>query len=118
MSELEEKLNAVLGNPQMMQQIMALAQSMNQPSEQASQPSAPAPVPASAPIDMRLIQKLSGLAQQSRVDPNQQELLHALSHYLSNTRVEKLEKAMRAAKLTELASSLIGSGALQGLLGR
>lgn len=118
MSELEEKLNAVLGNPQMMQQIMALAQSMNQPSEQASQPSAPAPVPASAPIDMGLIQKLSGLAQQSKVDPNQQELLHALSHYVSHHRVEKLEKAMRAAKLTELASSLIGSGTLQGLLGR
>ena len=117
MSELEDKLNAVLGNPQMMQQIMALAQSMNQPSEQASQPSAPAPVPAS-PIDMGLLQKLSGLAQQSKVDPNQQELLHALSHYLSRSRVEKLEKAMRAAKLTELATALIDSGALQGLLGR
>ena len=117
MSELEDKLNAVLGNPQMMQQIMTLAQSINPPSEQPSQSASPAPVPAS-PIDMGLLQKLSGLAQQSKVDPNQQELLHALSHYLSRSRVEKLEKAMRAAKLTELASSLIGSGALQGLLGR
>ena len=113
MSELEEKLNAVLGNPQMMQQIMALAQSMNQPSEQASQPSAPAPVPASAPIDMRLIQKLSGLAQQSKVDPNQQELLHALSHYVSHHRVEKLEKAMRAAKIAQQASCLLGENGMK-----
>ena len=31
MSELDDKLNSILGNPQMMQQIMSLAQSMNKP---------------------------------------------------------------------------------------
>ena len=29
MSELDDKLNSILNNPQMMQQIMSLAQSMN-----------------------------------------------------------------------------------------
>ena len=36
MSELEEKLENILGNPQAMSQIMALAQSLNQGSSAAS----------------------------------------------------------------------------------
>lgn len=59
MSELEEKLEGILGNPQAMAQIMSLAQSLNlgggQPSgeaetQEAGHPqAAPSPAPASAP---------------------------------------------------------------------
>ena len=52
------------------------------------------------------------------MDQEQQALLQALSPYLSHTRVEKLERAMRAAKMAGLASTLLSSGALQNLLGR
>ena len=45
MSELEDKLGAILGNPQMMQQIMAMAQSMggNAHAEQKQEQSPAAP---------------------------------------------------------------------------
>lgn len=129
MDEMEEKLGSILNNPQMMQQIMALAQSLNQ--SNASAP-APAPVPRQEPIpqkqesqanplanlDLSAIQKLSGLARQSGIDQQQQALLKALSPYLSRDKVTKLEKAMRAAKMAKLASAFLNAGGLQILSGR
>lgn len=118
MSELEDKLSAVLSNPQMMQQIMALAKGMEQPSKEA-QPALPTSAPGPAiQLDPGLLQKIASLTARSGVDENQQALLAALAPYLSHDRVEKLEKAMRAARMTELASALLGSGALQSLIGR
>ena len=43
MSELEEKLGRILGNPQMMQQIMSLAQAMNSTTEEPIKPETAAP---------------------------------------------------------------------------
>ena len=111
MSEMEDKLNSVLNNPQMMQQIMAMAQSMNaQPPQKEDTPSRAEGLPE---IDLGLLQKLSGLAGQSSIDKNQQTLLKALGPYLSRERIRKLEKAMRAAKMARMATSLMGSGALK-----
>ena len=38
MEGMEEKLNAILGNPQMMQQIMSMAQAMGQQSQPKEEP--------------------------------------------------------------------------------
>lgn len=122
MSEMEEKLGAILGNPQMMQQIMAMAQAMNQsppPQEEKSapQPSEP-PRPPVPDFDLGMLQKLSGLAKQSGADSHQQALLRALSPYLSRERVDKLERAMQAAKMARLASTFLNAGGLSILTGR
>ena len=45
MSEMEEKLGAILSNPQMMQQIMSMAQAMSPPPEPQGRPEQP-PEPA------------------------------------------------------------------------
>lgn len=121
MSELEEKLGSILSNPQMMQQIMSMAQAMGQSqSEEAqfSDVSAQPETPQIPQIDPGMLQMLTGFAQQNSVDQNQQTLLHALSPYLSHNRVEKLERAMRAAKMASLASTFLNSGGLQSLIGR
>lgn len=123
MSEMEEKLGTILNNPQMMQQIMALAQSMNQSSPAPERQEDPPKqqentLPALPSIDPGMLQRLSGLAGQSGIDKNQQALLRALSPYLSRNRVNKLEKAMRAAKMARIASSFLNSGALQAFTGR
>ena len=110
MNEMEEKLNSVLNNPQMMQQIMTMAQSLGgQPAKEESQPKAD----TMPEIDLGMLQKLSGLAGQSSIDKNQRSLLHALGPYLSRERIGKLEKAMRAAQMARIASSLLNSGALK-----
>jgi hypothetical protein len=93
----------------MMQQIMALAQSMGQDEQKNTN----IPLPDSAPeIDLGMIQRLSGLAQSTGVDKNQQVLLNALCPYLSRDRIGKLEKAMRAAKMAKLATGIMGNRSL------
>lgn len=118
MEGMEAKLGSILNNPQMMQQIMTMAQSLSGPQEQAPPvPLEPAP-PSLPDFDPAMLQKVMGLAGQMGVDPHQKALLGALRPYLSDGRVQKLEKAMRAAKLATLASSAFSSGALSFLTGR
>ena len=111
MSELEEKLGTILSNPQLMQQISAMAQALGQA---PPEPPAPPPVTPQSPTlpDPAMLQKLSGMLQAGRVDQEQQELLHALSPFLSQSRIGKLERAMRAAKMAGFASALLKSGGM------
>ena len=118
-NNLEEKLSAILSDPAAMEKIQALAQSLGQ-SNQEQPPSAPMATPTqNMPLpDMGMLRSLTALAGNQSPDPNQQALLQALTPYVSRGRISKLENAMRAARLARLASGLLGSGALQSLLGR
>lgn len=120
MSEMEEKLNAILSNPEMMQQIMSLAQSFGQKdtSQEAAAPVKAPDSPIPPGLDLSALQKLSGIAGPSGIDPEQKELLHALTPYLSRDRVSKLERAMRAARIARQASAFLNSGGFQLLTGR
>ena len=107
MDDMQSQMNAILGNPEMMQKIMAMAQTFNQ-----SQPEAPPPPQETTgfklpDIDPGMLQKLSGLAGKSNIDNNQRNLLKALGPYLNRSRITKLEKAMRAAKMASLASAFL-----------
>ncbi len=104
MDSMEEKISSILQNPEMMQTIMSMAQSLN-----AGQPAPEKPSQSAMPdIDMGMLQKISGLAGQSRIDHHQQALLKALHPYLSHQRIQKLENAMRAAQMARLAASFLG----------
>lgn len=119
MDQMEEKLGAILNNPQMMQQIMAMAQTMSQnqpqPEQKQLQEQSASPLPE---IDLSMLKNLSGFANQNAISQEQKALLSALGPYLSRDRVQKLEKAMRAEKLARLASSFLGQGGLSFLTGR
>ena len=104
MEGMEEKLGAILGNPQMMQQIMAMAQSMG------TQSPPPEPPPRQEGPDPALIQKMMTAVQSSGVDAHQRALLTALDPYLTRDRISRLERAMRAAKLAGLATAFLGGG--------
>ncbi len=123
MDEMEEKLGAILGNPQMMQQIMSMAQMLgnSQPPKQEEQKPAPPPqnqIALPSPTDAAMLQRLYGLARQSGIDKNQQTLLKALTPYLSRERIVKLEKAMRAAKIASLATTALGQNGIPLFTGR
>lgn len=111
MDEMEEKLGAILGNPQLMQQIMSMAQSMGSPA-QSTPPPPKSPPPTKQEsgfpdMDLSAIQKITGLAQRGSIDKREKALLSALGAYLSKERLNKLEKAMRAAKIAQAASSAL-----------
>lgn len=111
MDDMQQKLESILGNPEMMGKIMSLAQSFNQ-QKQDPTPSTPQQAPPMPNIDPAMLQKIAGFMQHSGIDRNQQTLLKALKPYLSAERLTKLEKAMRAARVANFASSALGSGGL------
>jgi len=104
MSSLEESLSQVLSNPQMMEKIMSLAQSLGQQREEPPMPSPPQQPPAPDPA---MVQSLAGLAGLGTVDKEQQALLRALGPFISRERRGKLERAMRAAKMAAAASQML-----------
>lgn len=113
MEQMEDKIGAILSNPELMGQIMSMAQTLGQSMPQKEAPSSSVP-----DFDPALLSKLGALAGQGQVDGNQQALLAALHPYLSRRKVEKLEKAMRAARIARMASSFLGQGGLSLLTGR
>ncbi|MBE6959162.1 MAG: hypothetical protein E7448_00340 [Ruminococcaceae bacterium] len=124
MDEMEQKLNSILANPEMMSQIMNMAQALGG-KEEPEPVNEPASMPSSTPlqgmlggIDPGTIQKMIGIAQQSGIDRNQQNLLKALRPYLSEHRIIKLEKAMRAAKIAGIATTALGGAGSIFLPGR
>ena len=122
MDDIQSQMNTILQNPDMMQKIMEMANSLKGSSED---PPPPAPLQQSEAtgftlpeIDLSMVQKLSGIVGQTGVDQKQKALLSALRPYLSHERIAKLEKAMRAAKLANLASAFLGSNAISLNIGR
>lgn len=111
MEDMTTQMNAILNNPEMMQKIMSLAQTLNpstgqEPKEEPKQDTAAGAFPD---LDIAAIQKLAGFAGKTNIDNNQKSLLKALIPYLSKERINKLERAMRAAKLASMATVLFGA---------
>ena len=117
MDNLEDQLSSVLSNPQMMSQIMAMAQSLGQSNQgteasqlqtQTSKEHKQQNVPgAMLNLDSDMLQKIFSATQQTSIDKDQQGLLRALSPFLCQNRIAKLEKAMRAAKIAGFAAAAL-----------
>lgn len=116
MDNMEDKIENILNNPEMMQKIMAMAKSLGGSNPETPQGQAPQnPFPD---IDLGMLQKFSGLASQGNIDKQQQNLLQALNPYLSQQRIQKLENAMRAAKMARIALSTFGNSSSKIPTGR
>ena len=115
MDDFDQKLGSLLSNPELMGKIMSFAQtlgstdtSQSPPPKQQTETSQPIPAPEMP--DLSMLSKMAGFASQMGIDSRQKNLLNALSPYLSDQRLRKLEKAMRAAKLAQLASTALSQG--------
>ena len=136
-AEFDDKLNALLSNPDSMAQIMQLAQSLSggtggqQPA--APPPAQPAPVQTAAPvqaagvvspgfsspgpdlfsmlggIDPKIIAKLLPLVQElgSQQNSNARALLYAMRPYLKAERQDKVERALQLARLFHLGRKFL-----------
>lgn len=122
MDSMEDKIGAILANPQLMQQIMSMAQSLGQSAPPPPPPPKQEPEcqnqPSMPDIDPALIGKIMSLAGKTNIDRNQKALLCALEPYLTKQRLEKLEKAMRAARLAGAVSAILPNGTISFLTGR
>ena len=101
MDELEQKLGAVLNNPEMMGKILSMAQSLGGSEKEA---------PPEGMPDPGMLKQLASLARGGSMDPRQQNLLRALEPYISGIRLRKLEKAMQTARTLRMATGLMAAG--------
>ena len=114
MEDMKQAIEGVLNNPDMMQQIMSMAQAFGMtPGDASSQEPENQPQPSPAP-DLSGMTMLSGLLGKANIDSDQQNLLKALTPYMSSQRLSKLKRAMEAAKLAELAETVIGAAGNAG----
>lgn len=124
MSELENKLNTLLADPEAMAQVMNLAQSL-QSQLGGDAGAAPPPTETSAPpsaplgdllggIDPALLTRLLPVVQQlnRRESSEAAALLYALRPFLRAERQEKVERAVQLARLFHLAKVFFTKGGL------
>ncbi|MGM9661974.1 MAG: hypothetical protein ACI3WR_02650 [Oscillospiraceae bacterium] len=132
MSDFEDKLNTLLGDPNSMAQIMQLAQSLSgggagaagtqqgaaaapPPPPQASPPPPPSPSPAGGAsaegFDPQLLGRFMPLLRemQSQENSNAAQLLLALRPYLREEKQEKVGRAIQIAKLIRMGKSFFSS---------
>ena len=115
MAEFDDKLNALLSNPDAMSQIMQLANSLSGDSDTPSAPAAPEPpaprssgsVLSSLSGGTELLGKLLPLVQEMGRDSNARRLLYALRPYLKEERQEKIERALQLARLFHIGRKFL-----------
>lgn len=112
MPDLNELLAQVMSNPQAMEQINALAQSLGlQGSPEPSSPPPPssAPMPDGMPDATQLVGTLFQMSRSMGGDDRQVALIQALKPFVRPERAQKLERAIQIARISRLAGN-----ALQG----
>ena len=107
MAEFEEKLQSILGNPELMGQIMSMAGAMNQ-----QQPPPPPPPQPSAglPFDPGAMAGMMQMLKATQLEPRQRQLIQALRGFVPDDRLVRLEKAMQASLIAKFASAAMNQG--------
>ena len=123
MSELDEKLNALLSDPTSMAQVMQLAQQLSGTFGGASQPASASPPPPPPPqqppqpsfdtsflggLDPKLIGRFLPLIQEyTQSNSNTTQLLYALRPFLKAEKQDKIERAAKLARLIHLGKKFL-----------
>ncbi len=105
MAEFDDKLQSILGNPEIMGQILSMAGSLGQ-----SQPPPPPKSPPGMPFDANAMQSMMGLLRATQLDERQQNLICALRGFVPEDRLERLQKAMQASLIAKFAGHAMGRG--------
>ena len=112
MSDFEEQLNSILSDPAQMEKITSMAKSLMGGGETAQERSEHLPKKESSLLETfdpamlgRLSKVMSGMNRQD----DKQALLEAMKPYLSQPRREKLERAMKLAKMIHMAEIAFGT---------
>ena len=121
MAEFDDKLNSLLSNPEAMDQIMKMAQSLmgGGQTPEGTAPSAPGgPAPQSGPppgdgFDPMLLAKFLPLLQDLRQSNSQTtQLLYALRPFLKEEKQSKVERAVKLAHLICIGKRFLTEGGL------
>ena len=125
MAELDEKLNALLSDPNSMAQIMQMAQQLSvtmgggtdnaPPAQQPPPPPAapPAALPPLGGLDPQVLARFLPLLQEySRSNSQTMQLLYALRPFLKEEKQSKVERAAKLAHLICIGKRFLTEGGL------
>lgn len=111
MSELEDRINAVLGDPEQLEKITRMARSLmgggGEAAKNESQQS-PASMFGELGLDGETMGRISRLLSTKSSPGAGQAMLEAMRPYLSDKRREKVDKALKIARLAKLAGLAMG----------
>lgn len=121
MDDLTEKINSILGDPQMMEQIKGLSGLFASESDNSQKESEEENIkkegnnnsfdPSILPVDtMQIIMKIIPLLSSINTDDNSTRLLHALKPFLADERKSKLDEAIKIMHLMKVLPIIKGSG--------
>ncbi|MGO5115823.1 hypothetical protein ACTQ33_12470 [Candidatus Avoscillospira sp. LCP25S3_F1] len=105
MEDLENKIGEILGDPQAMAGILSLAQSLGLTPPEQTEPSAPppsSPPPQQDPMASSMAQLLS---MAGSLGGKELALLQALRPLLREDRRFKLDRAIQAARISQIAGT-------------
>jgi len=107
-SELEDKINSILNNPQEMNKIMQMAASIMNGSNEKDTSGAGGPDTGNAlaslgGIDPAMLSSIGRLISRAESSFDKHDLLQAMKPYLSEKRREKIDKAIQVAKMAKVA---------------
>ena len=110
MEDLESTISQILGNPESMSQILSLAKSfgISPPEERQETPQQPQAMQP-PPVDSTLPAMAELIRQAGSVDPREVQLLNALKPYCSEDRCRRIDRALRAARLSQIAGAALRS---------
>lgn len=113
MSEFEDRVNSILNDPDQMDKITKIAQSL-MGGEQAEPEERGGDNPFAALLgsggdEMAALGRISrALNSQNQADREKTALLEAMKPYLSEKRRSKMDKALKIARLTRIARAAMG----------
>ena len=110
MDDFEQKLNQVLSDPESMQKIFSIAQSLGagMPATSETKEEVPAADTSLLP-DLSMLSTIGKLMQSQGPTNRQTELFNALRPFLRPERQQSLDRALRMAKLSHLARFAMNS---------
>ena len=111
----EEKLGALLGDPGAMEQIRRLAETLGGGAPGPGEAASAAPPP---PADGRLTELLGRIMGALSAPSEASKLVAALKPLLDPARAERLEKALRAARMVQAARTVLPELTLGAAHGR
>lgn len=120
MAEMDDKLNALLSDPNSMAQVMQLAQQLSDTfGGETHNTSAPPPPPPPPPkpasdtsllggLDPKIIGRFMPLLQEyGRTNSNTTQLLYALRPFLKPEKQDKIDRAAKLARLIHLGKKFL-----------
>ena len=111
MSEWEDRINSILGDPAQMAEIERLAQSLMGGGSGGTADAEPLSAsPGGEGPDPTLLARLSALMRSDAESGREKALLEAMKPYLSDKRRGKLDRAMKLARMARLAGLALGEG--------